>query len=370
MPDLYISEVKYLGGPSLDFIEIAVAAGTDVSNIQVVVYNANGSVRSINDLGSIVSSSNGYDVYLIDTATSGTFNGLHQRGGVALVDDGAVDSFISFDPGSPIVADAGTPAAGLTSTEIGSAGAGSSLESTDGGTTYTTQTTPSGGTIPCFTPGTFIATPTGNRLIENLKPGDLVITKDNGLQAIRWIGKKKISGARLYASPEIRPVCIKKNTFGKERPYRDLAVSPQHRIVINNDLASMLFGSQQVLVPAKALVDENKIEMSDMCSTTYIHILFDHHEIIYANGIATESFHPNKAILNALDHAVQNEIYEIFPELRLKRNTSGYGPTALPALNVTEGQQLAKRLWSSNVRRYKPAATRSIASRPVVAAAH
>jgi hypothetical protein len=362
MPDLYISEVKYLGGASQDFIEIAVAAGTDVSNIQVVVYNQNGSVRSINDLGSIVTTVDGIDVYLIDTATSPTFNGLHQRGGVALMDDGAVDSFISFDPGAPIVADAGTPAAGFTSTEIGSAGAGESLETTDGGVTYTTQTTPSGGTIPCFTPGTFIATPTGNRLIENLKIGDLIITKDNGLQAIRWIGKKEITGARLYACPQLRPVRIKKNTFGNQRPYRDLVVSPQHRIVINNDMANILFGSQQVLVPAKALVDEHKVDMSDVRETTYIHILFDHHEIIYANGVATESFHPNKAILNSLDQVVQDEIYEIFPELHTKRNASGYGPTALPALSVSEGQNLAQKLWRSNVKRYKSTPNKTLAA--------
>ena len=149
MPVLYISEVKYLGGASVDFIEVAVTAGTDVSNIQVIVYNASGTVRSTNSLGTLVSTLDGKDVYVIDKTTSATFTGLHIFGGVALVDNGTVDSFISFDYGSPITATAG-PANGLTSTQIGSAGSGSSLETNVDGGSYTLQNSPNSGTIPCF----------------------------------------------------------------------------------------------------------------------------------------------------------------------------------------------------------------------------
>ncbi|MFT4743447.1 MAG: hypothetical protein ACI91Z_001422 [Yoonia sp.] len=102
MPDPYVSEVKYQGGPSLDFVEIAVDAGTDVSSIFVTIYNPDGSVRSVNALGTSVGTQFGQDIYVIDTATSGTFNGLHKFGGVALEQDGTLVSFISFDNGSPI----------------------------------------------------------------------------------------------------------------------------------------------------------------------------------------------------------------------------------------------------------------------------
>lgn len=76
----YFSELKYLGGPSTDFIEIAVPEGMDVSNLTVTVYNENGGVRTVNALGALVNTVAGRDVYVIDTATSATFNGLHKLG--------------------------------------------------------------------------------------------------------------------------------------------------------------------------------------------------------------------------------------------------------------------------------------------------
>ncbi len=253
MPDLFISEIKYLGGPPQDFIEIAVTTGTDVSNIQVLIYNANGTIRSTNSLGSIVSTLDGKDVYVIDLATSATFTGLGKSNAVALVDNGVVDSFISFDDRPPVTATEG-PANGMTSTQIGQAGGGESLETDDDGGSYFTQTSPNSGTIPCFTPGTYIATPIGDRLVQDLAAGDLVITRDHGMQAIRWVGHKDISGARLYANPQIRPLMIKKGALGPELPCCDMMVSPQHRVVIDDDIAGKMYGSKHVLVPATALV--------------------------------------------------------------------------------------------------------------------
>ena len=326
------------------------AAGTDVSNIQIIVYNADGTVRSVNTLGSVVGTLDGKDVYVIDTATSGTFNGLNKRGGVAIDDNGTLDSFISFDDGAPITATEGI-ANGTTSTQIGQAGGGSSLETDDDGATYFTQPNPNGGVIPCFTPGTYIATPLGERPVEDLIAGDLIITRDHGLQAIRWVGHKVITGARLFASPELQPIEIKEDAFGQGQPSRDMMVSPQHRMVINNDLAARHYGNQELLVPAKAMTPNSRIATATVKKTTYIHMLLDHHEIIFANGVATESFHPNKAVMNGLEQTVQDEIYQIFPDLRTGIS-AGYGPTALPALSVTEGQLLAEVIWDNALSNY------------------
>jgi hypothetical protein len=192
----------------------------------------------------------------------------------------------------------------------------------------------------------------GERLVEHLSAGDLIITRDNGLQAIRWIGQKDITGARLFANPEICPIKIRKDAFSTGLPNRDMMTSPQHRVVINHDLANKLYGSRELLVPVKALTSNNKIATANIKKTTYVHMLFDHHEIIYANGVETESFHPNKVIMNGLEGAVQDEIYQIFPELRAGTVASGYGPTALPALSVSEGQILAKVIWDDTLRNY------------------
>lgn len=221
MPDPYVSEVKYQGGPSLDFVEIAVDAGTDVSSIFVTIYNPDGSVRSVNALGTSVGTQFGQDIYVIDTATSGTFNGLHKFGGVALEQDGTLVSFISFDNGSPITATAGI-ANTSTSTQIGLAGGGRSLESTDGGATYTTQATPTSGAIPCLCLGTMVETATGPIAVETLKSGMLIRTIDGQLLPLRLVIRRDVDAVELDANPKFRPVVIAATSLGNGVPNRDL----------------------------------------------------------------------------------------------------------------------------------------------------
>ncbi len=317
----YISEVKYLGGGSLDFVEIAATTGTDMSNVQVIIYNSDGTVRTTNSVGLVVTTIAGRDVYVIDTATSATFNGLHKFGAVALVNNGTVTSFISFNDGPPVTATEG-PASGMTSTQIGLAGSGESLETTDEGATYSTQTTPNDGTIPCFVTDTMILTDQGTRAIQELSTGDMVVTKDHGLQPIRWVGKKVMAGKDACL-----PVCIKANSFGPDLPSHDLFVSPNHRLLVSNYHCSMYFGEREVLAAAKFLIDGRFVENQRMNrSYAYYHMLFDQHEIVRSNNLETESFHPGKCGLDGFDEPVREELFGVFPELRTMETS--YGHTA------------------------------------------
>ncbi len=189
--------------------------------------------------------------------------------------------------------------------------------------------------IICFTPGTYITTPRGPVLVEDLLVDDLVITADNGLQAIRWIGRKRITGARLMAFPKLRPIRIRENAFGRGVPNRDMHVSPQHRMLIDADRALIEHAEREVLAPAKGLINDYSVTVDyGVKYTDYIHILFDRHEIIFANGAATESFHPGHMAMSALDAAPRKELFDIFPELQ--SDTSNYGPAARKVLQVTE----------------------------------
>ncbi len=318
MADPYLSEIKYLGGPSKDFVEVAVTTGTDVSNVTVVIYNPDGTIRSTNTLGAVVNTIAGKDVYVIDTATSGTFDGLHKLGAVALVSNGTVLSFVSFDDGSPVTATEG-PASGLTSIQIGQAGAGESLETTDGGATYVTQPSPNGGTVPCFVTGTLILTATGERPVETLEAGDLVVTRDNGLQPLRWVGRKEIA-AVSDMQDNYYPVCIPAHSFGAGKPAQDLYVSPRHRIMVADYHCDLLFGTPEVLTAAKHLVGSNAFLSDRTSGFAYFHLLFDQHQIVYSSGLPTESFHPGHIGLEAFDAPVREELFALFPDLRIAPN--------------------------------------------------
>ena len=319
MPDPYFSELRYLGGASLDFIETAVDAGTDISDLEITIYFSDGTIRSTNTLAGITPTTiAGKDVYVIDTSSSGTFNGLALSNAVSLSDssDGTVFSFVSFTDTAAAVTATEGPADGLTSTEIGSAGAGSSLESTDG-TSYTLQTTPTPGSIPCFTSGTMIAVPGGTQEIEQLSEGDLVLTKDRALRAICWIGRRKYTAQQLEQNPKLRPVRIMAGALGQGLPERDMLVSRRHRMLLQSKIAERMFGKSEVLIPAIKLTELPGIFVDQTVqSVEYIHLLFEQHEIIYAEGAPTESLFTGPEALKSISPEARQEILSIFPEVK------------------------------------------------------
>lgn len=170
-------------------------------------------------------------------------------------------------------------------------------------------------TPPCFTPGTTIATPTGERLIEDLREGDRIITRDNGLQEIRWIGTTELTGHQLARSPHMRPILIQAGSLGPNLPEQDILVSPQHRVLMNSDKAQLYFEEREVLAPAKHLTDLAGVDEVGTLGVTYIHFMFDQHEVVLSNGVWTESFQPGIQTLDGLGDAQRSEILELFPEL-------------------------------------------------------
>jgi hypothetical protein len=169
--------------------------------------------------------------------------------------------------------------------------------------------------IPCFTPGTLISTERGEVAVEDLRVGDRVVTRDNGLQTLRWVGSKRLSLADLIVNPALRPVEIGAGALGHGLPTRAMTVSPQHRMVIEGARAEMLFGEPEVLVAATHLTSLPGVEVKLSAAVRYVHVMFDRHEIICANGAWTESFQPAQRMLDAMDRAQADEVLALFPEL-------------------------------------------------------
>ena len=172
------------------------------------------------------------------------------------------------------------------------------------------------GGVICFTPGTRIMTPDGARLIEHLRPGDAIRTKDNGPQQVIWTGHRRMTGARLYAMPHLRPVRFRSGALGIERPDADLLVSPQHRMLVKGAAALSLFHAHEVLVAAQDLLNDGTICVDrTLREVTYVHVLMERHQIVWANGLETESFHPSNTALETVDPAQRAGLLKILPTL-------------------------------------------------------
>lgn len=332
----YFSEIRYIGRPADDFMKIAVDAGADVSALKVVVYDTDGTVKSISPLVRKLSSDSGKDFYIVEVTPIGSFTGLPVHGAIALVEEGTVHSFSSFDGTTTLTALDGD-ALGLTSTQIGQSGPEKTLLITDGGASQNLLSTAEQD-APCFVSGTMILTEAGEQAVESLGIGDRVLTRDHGLQPIRWIGHKYIP-ATDGASDHLRPICLKANCFGPGIPARNLLVSPNHRILIHDFFCSLLFETREVLACAKFLLESDGVIAADIGGGfAYYHILFDRHEIIHANGLETESFHPGQIGLEAFGAETCEEIFQMFPELR--HTTSSFGKLARLDLRRFEARVL------------------------------
>lgn len=202
-------------------------------------------------------------------------------------------------------------------------------------------------TVPCFTAGTLIDTESGPMAVEEITIGTLVQTADHGLQPVRWIGRRKLSPVHLLCAPQLRPVRISAGALGGGMPEHDLTVSPQHRILVRSRIAQRLFDSDEVLVAAKQLLAIEGIEIvSDPTDLTYVHLMFDRHEVVFSNGAASESLYAGPEALNAIDSDATEELLTLFPELR-------HGVRPVPARPLASGR-LGRKLAMRHQRNSKP----------------
>ncbi|MDB6181521.1 Hint domain-containing protein [Paracoccus fistulariae] len=208
---------------------------------------------------------------------------------------------------------------------------------------------PAQDSAPCFAAGTLIATTQGARRIEDLAPGDLILTSDHGPCPIRWIGATLVDAARLDLQPNLRPILIRAGAIGDGLPARDLVVSPQHRILIRSRIARRLLELDEALVAAKHLVGLPGIEvLNPPQGVTYYHMLFDRHELVLSNGAWTESLYTGPQAMNSVGAKARREILTLFPELA----QAGFRPAgARRFLTGREARQLVQRFSRNTHRR-------------------
>ncbi len=159
--------------------------------------------------------------------------------------------------------------------------------------------------VVCFVTGARIRTADGESAVEHIREGDLIATRDHGLQPVRAILRTEVAPGNMDA--RLKPIAFEVGALGPGLPQRRLCVSPQHRMLVTDPTG------RQVLVPAKALSHHRGVRMlHGKRSVTYYHIVFSRHEIIWANGALTESFYPGPMALRAMPASSRAQVQAIF----------------------------------------------------------
>lgn len=197
--------------------------------------------------------------------------------------------------------------------------------------------------IPCFTPGALIVTAEGEKPVEDIRPGDLVLTADNGFQPVRWTGSRTLDAGELEAQPELKPYVIRKGAFGNTRK---MVVSPQHGFVMKTDAGEKLIRAKHA---AELFGGQIARREMDCEAVTYVHILFDRHEIVFAEGALTEAFYPGPQALKSIDRDAMVELLTLFPELARVafgdgESVESYGPPARDYLLGRDIRAMAKEI--------------------------
>jgi hypothetical protein len=178
--------------------------------------------------------------------------------------------------------------------------------------------------------GANLRTPCGARRIENIRPGDLIVTRDNGLQPVRMVWTRKVSAAELSADPSLAPVVLKPRAVGPMMPQNEISVGAAHRLLIPGWRLVDVPETTACLIPARDVAGISDAAYVDRSSedATFYNVVFDHHQVFCANGLPVESFLPSPSTMCALDRRVTDDITRLFPELL--KSPSSYPPAEYP----------------------------------------
>ncbi len=231
----------------------------DFSYVRNVVYNADGSFSFEDTSGGTVSDlddDNPFesgDEYF--TAVTWEYQGTITRGGVTapvFENTGSGGQYIAFfgsDPGSQ----SGIPLLGISS----------------------------GPFMFCLGAGTLIATPEGEREVEDLAIGDRIRTSVGKIVSVKWIGRQTVQ--KLFAGPRMQPVRIRAGALGDGLPHTNLTVTADHGMIIDG-----------LVINAAALINGSTIDWVPMAElpewVTYYHVETEDHDVILANGAPAETF--------------------------------------------------------------------------------
>lgn len=360
-----ISELHYSNNYSTqtgvgEFLEVALQPGEDPADFTVGFYEADGTLgieinlqQGVTDglitpvtdpqNGEIVyvisednyplfltdpdgTSANNYEAYALTNIATNTLIDFYDIGGGTqniVAQSGA--AFTAALPGQAVSENIPTPSGPQT------VGASIQFNQPDPDTAVFEPLTPGDTGLACFVAGTLVLTPDGPRPVETLLSGDMIETRDQGAQPICWSGQRTVPGQGRFA-----PIRFAAGRYGATD---DVLVSPQHRVLVEGLQAEIYFGESEVLVPAKALLDDQFVTRAPAPLVTYVHVMCADHQIVTTHGLQSESYYPWARHAQGWADDVARELITLFPAL----DTDTPPPLARPVIPVHLARVLGQR---------------------------
>lgn len=163
--------------------------------------------------------------------------------------------------------------------------------------------------------GANLRTPCGARHVEYIRRGDLIVTRDNGLQPVRMIWSNKVTLNEIAADPSLAPVVLSPRAIGPMMPKRTLRVGGAHRLLIPGWRLEDEEDGVNCLVPARDVDGVSLGSDAEPADVTYYNIVFDAPQVFHADGMPVESFTPSEQAVAGLPEEVYEELRGLFPEL-------------------------------------------------------
>ena len=191
--------------------------------------------------------------------------------------------------------------------------------------------------IPCFLAGTMILTPDGERPVEDIAAGDLVLDEDGVAHPAVWVGSRTLHLPTVPGAARHLPIRIPAGTFGAGRPHTDLFLSPQHRIALDGAAVELFSGEGRGLAAVCHIIGDRVRVDRRRTRIAYHHILCARHVLLVANGLPCESMLIGPMMLELAEvDPTWEEIRDIFPELGTPAARARGMRPALPILTRRE----------------------------------
>lgn len=191
--------------------------------------------------------------------------------------------------------------------------------------------------------GSLVETARGPVLARDLRLGDRVLTRDHGLQPVRWIGSSTVMYEDETAQEKpVRgtgPVRIRAGALGSDPDAGNLILAPGQRLLARNALNDLLFGTDEVMVSVGDLIHIDAVDIAPRAVGRWTHVLFDNHELIRVNGIWMESLAPDVWSIRVAYPEQWQEITEAMPRLRYDNTSANFIETR-PTLDAREARLL------------------------------